>query len=205
MIRAAITVNGTELARCLTNVNAFVPAKSRCPAVRMAINWVGVEFTACDGYTIGVDRLTAATEGDATVYLTREAAKALESEARGAKKAPIEIAVDDDGAVTLAVGNATHEYDTTGDDEIPELFALGDRLLERLQNRAVNMPECVAFQPELFARFSKVKPCDGSTPIMDMRLNGPTDAAQIKIGPTFVGAIAPITREYAPEGTLFDD
>jgi hypothetical protein len=78
--------------------------------------------------------------------------------------------------------------------ESREVWALCDELLERMTQRPPEEPDVIAFDPDLFTRFRKVKSSGDMDKVIDFVYQGQGNPMLAKIGPTFVGAIMPIDR-----------
>lgn len=205
MARASIIAS--DLARILTNANAFVPAKTEFPYVRLRIGNNRVAVLTCDNYTIVSDHVECSTTDSDELYLTSEGSKDLESLARSARKLHASLESDADG-LTVTVGNQTNQIQLVTPDSASEaacgriMFA-ADELMAVVEKRPADLVFC-AFMPSLIGRFGKVKPASGDQ-IIDLKPTGVNDVVFVKVGATFRGAIRPILRSRAPEGTLFDD
>lgn len=92
------------------------------------------------------------------------------------------------------------------------LWPLVDDLFTRLDGRPPSMPELVAFDSQLLARFSKVKVAkvkgksgENLERALDMCIFDAKEPILIRIGPTFKGVIMPIDRDVHRENVEQDD
>lgn len=211
-----------DVLRAVTNVNGFIPARSRYPAVRYELV-PGLVVTAADLYVIGQDSVEsefAPSGAPAEIILPAEASKELEKFIREAKRDRVELeigeipeyglrlwAIDTDSSASKSWGEITDELDP---EKWRKWFGLVDSLLEPLERRSdeeLRLPDAIGFQPARLSVFSKVR-VEGEaadSTVMDLRIFDPDSPVHVKIGSSFRGAIQPITREAAPEGALHDE
>lgn len=219
---SAQTFEAPDVTRAVTNVNGFVPAASRFPVVRYELV-PGLVVTAADLYVIGQDSADSEFEPSgvpAEIVLSAKDSKDLEKFLRACKRDRVELeigeideigvrlwATDTDSGQGLHWGEAVHE---TEPDKWARWFELVDSLLEPLERRSdeeLRLPDAIAFQPARLSTFAKVR-IDGEAAdatVMDLRVFDASSPVAVRIGPTFRGAIMPITREEAPVGALWPD
>ena len=210
-MRASATLNSEDMARVASNALAFLPARAMVKTARLQLSSAGLEVTGTDGYTIGQD--TAPVEGyegpaeGVTVHVSREALADLDSAGRKDKKGFGKLDVrPGDGVIFRPSTNdvPTAAQDVSGQASA-DLWASLDSLFTRLERQAPALPELVAFDPALLARFSKVKAPKvkhGDAALdrcLDMAIFDPKAPILVKIGPTFRGVIMPVDRDVHAE------
>ncbi|MFJ9423409.1 hypothetical protein [Streptomyces sp. NPDC101249] len=207
-LQASVTLPSEEMARAAYNAHAFVPARAMVKTARVELGPAGLRFTGTDGYAIGQD--TAAVEGyegppeGVTVHVERDALAALDTAGRKDKKGFGKLELRPGDGLVFRPGNndtPTAAQDTSAlADE--QLWGMLDSLFTRLEGRPLALPELVAFDPALLARFSKVKAPkgkDGLGRALDMCVFNAKEPILCKIGPSFRGVIMPIDREVHEE------
>jgi len=207
-LEASLTLPSEEMARAAYNALAFFPARSMVKTARVQVSPAGLTVTGTDGYAIGQD--TAPVEdyegpsGGVTLHVGRDALADLDSAGRKDKKGFGRLEVKPGDGLVFRPGNndtptAAQDVSAQADDA---LWGMLDSLFTRLEGRPLAVPELVAFDPALLARFSKVKAPkgkDGLGRALDMLIFDAKEPILIKIGPTFRGVIMPIDREVHGE------
>lgn len=201
---AEANLPGPDLARVLNNALVFVPARSRVPYVRVSIGGGYVIATGTDSYTVGTDSAAAMTADSTTVYVERKDVQELEKAARLAKKEDVVLEVKRDVAtdlhhIRLTVGDVyIGPFLTAKDEDADLVFKHVDVLMDRLDRQEPVALHTIAFGPDLFARFSKVRgERDHTMHVIPQARDKP---ALVRIGPTFRGAIMPIVPIEPEEG-----
>ena len=198
----SLTVEGGALARVTFNALTFIPKSARNKFVRVTFNADTVEFAASDEYTAGKDSAPAhGGPGQPVSFaLSRDDLEELEATSRLWKKSPILLTLT---ATELVASGPGEPVRLT---RLP-IHSQAWRLLDRLyavgeQGSWLTGP--VAFDPNLFARFGKVKSVTDR--VADYLLRGPELPVLVKVGPTFCGLVMPLQRAraeaHAP-GTLW--
>lgn len=212
-----LTVESDDLARIFTNALAFFPARSIVKTALLRVYGGSIEATGTDTYTVGRDWCevrewnSEAGAMDAlpiVIELDREGWADIEKQARadkgktgrleftpgdalvfrpGGQKAENGVAQDMTGKLSTKLTNS----ETL---ESREVWQLCDELLERMAERPMIEPHVIAFDPDLFTRFHRVKPSGDAEKVIDFLYQGEGNPMLAKIGPTFVGAIMPIDR-----------
>jgi hypothetical protein len=171
---------------------------------RVELSPAGLRFTGTDGYAIGqdsapVEEYDGPAEG-VTVHVGRDVLAELDTAGRKDKKGFGKFEVKPGDGLVFRPGN--NDVPTAGQDAAAEadeaLWSMLDVLFTRLDGRPVSVPELVAFDPGLLARFSKVKAPkgkDGLGRALDMLIFDSKEPILCKIGPTFRGVIMPIDRD----------
>lgn len=208
---ALATLPSEEMARVAYNALCFLPARSQVKTARLELSPDGLTATGTDGYAIGQDTAPLETykgppEG-ITVHVTREALADLDTGGRKDKKGfgTLELRPGD-GVVFKPYNNdvPTAAQDA-GEQANEQLWSMLDDLFTRLEGRKPALPELVAFDAQLLARFAKVKApkvknCDANLDrALDMCVFDSKEPILIKIGPTFRGVIMPIDRDVHRE------
>ncbi|MEV5084978.1 hypothetical protein AB0K74_41610 [Streptomyces sp. NPDC056159] len=207
-----MTLYSEDMARVAYNAHSFFPARSMVKTARLQVGPGGLTITGTDGYAVGQDTCPVeAFEGPPeglTVHLDRTALADLDSAGRKDKKGFGRLDVKPgDGVIFRPANNDTP---TAGQDvraQADDVWGMLDSLFTRLEGRPVALPEVVAFDPGLLARFSKVKAPkgkDGLGRAMDMYVFNSAEPILCKIGPTFRGVIMPIDREVHAENVGSD-
>ncbi|MEV7589747.1 hypothetical protein AB0O42_05690 [Streptomyces sp. NPDC089922] len=205
---AKATLLSEDMARVAYNAHAFIPARGMVKTARLHLGPSGLTATATDGYAIGEDAvLVEGYDGPAegvTLHVGREGLADLDSAGRKDKKGfgRFEM-VAGDGLIFRPANNdtptAAPDVSTEADEMIWEML---DSLFTRLEERPVNMPEIVAFDPSLLARFAKVKAPKGKGGLgraLDMIVHDAKAPILCRIGPSFRGVIMPIDRDVHAE------
>lgn len=210
-MRASATLPSEEMARAAYNALAFVPARSQVKTARLELSGAGLTVTGTDGYAIGQDTAPVESyEGPSeglTVHVDREALAALDTGGRKDKKGFGKLEVHPgDGLIFRPANNdtptAAQDASAQADDG---LWGMLDSLFQRLERRMPALPELVAFDAALLARFSKVKAPkvkSGDSNLdrcLDMCVYDSKEPILIKLGPTFRGVIMPIDRDVHAE------
>lgn len=199
-------LSGAELARVLANAYFMVPARAQSQHFMISVAYDFVMAAGTDSYIVGMDYAESQNDGMGGIRVDRETLGEIESLARlkGKKE-----------RVILRINTEVNELCLTYQDkesgETVHVYREGQPLETDLWNSIMDMvkrewgdtrPEFVAFNPELFARFAKVK-CVPDR-VMDLWFAGAGEPALVKVGPTFVGLVMPLERErartYSPEG-----
>jgi hypothetical protein len=198
------SINGLELSRVLANALAFVPARAKTPFIRLSVGWGYVSATGTDTYAVGHDVAACPTSGSVSVTLNRADAVDLEAAARKDKKGLGTLTVERQGVLYLP-SQASVEGSGVAQvsEDHSELWDACDRLLDRLEGSRLALPTVVAFQPDILARFAKVKAVGEN--VADFYFYDQHAQVLVRFGETFRGAIMPITREQAPEGSLWNE
>ncbi|MCB5179488.1 hypothetical protein [Streptomyces antimicrobicus] len=196
------------MARAAYNAHAFLPARSMVKTARVRLSPAGLEVTGTDGYAIGQDTAPledyAGPPGGVTLHVDREALADLDGAGRKDKKGygRFEIAPGD-GLIFRPANNDVPTAAQDASDQADErLWEMLDSLFTRLGGRPSAVPELVAFDPALLARFSKVKAPkgkDGLGRALDMLVYDSKEPILCRIGPTFRGVIMPIDRDVHAE------
>lgn len=194
-------IAGLELSRVLNNALAFVPARAKTPFIRLSVGWGYVSCMGTDTYAVGSDSAVAATSGSTSVTLGRSDAVDLEKAARADKKGYGTLTLERGGVLFLP-SQASVEGSGVAQEfgDHSELWDACEALLVRLEDRTVSLPVTVAFQPDILARFAKVKAVGEN--VADFYFSDESSQVLVKFGESFRGAIMPITRDKAPEGSL---
>ncbi|MFC9231023.1 hypothetical protein ACFTZI_19020 [Streptomyces decoyicus] len=207
-MQASVTLPSEEMARAVYNAHAFIPARSMVKTARLELGPAGLRVTGTDGYAIGQDTAPVEDyEGPAdgvTLYVDRAALADLDTGGRKDKKGFGRLEVKPGDGLIFRPGNndtptATQDARAQADDAV---WGMVDSLFTRLEGRPLALPELVAFDPALLARFSKVKAPkgkDGLGRALDMCVFDSKEPILCKIGPTFRGVIMPIDREVHEE------
>ncbi|MEU9975107.1 hypothetical protein [Streptomyces sp. NPDC051014] len=207
-MQVSATLPSEELARAAYNALAFLPARAMVKTARIELGPAGLRVTGTDGYAIGQD--TAPVEdyegplSGLTLHVGREALADLDTAGRKDKKGFGRLDLKPGDGLVFRPGNndtptAAQDASAQADER---LWGMLDSLFQRLEGRPAALPELVAFDPALLARFSKVKAPkgkDGLGRALDMCVYDSTEPILIKIGPTFRGVIMPIDREVHEE------
>lgn len=207
-MQASATLPSDEMARAAYNAHAFVPARSMVKTARIELGPAGLRITGTDGYAIGQD--TAPVEdyegpaGGVAVHVERDALAALDTGGRKDKKGFGRLEVrPGDGLVFRPANNdvptAARDAAALADEQF---WGMLDTLFTRLEGRPLALPELVAFDPALLARFSKIKAPkgkDGLGRALDMLIFDAREPILCKVGPTFRGVIMPIDRDVHAE------
>ncbi|MCP9207822.1 hypothetical protein [Streptomyces cucumeris] len=175
---------------------------------RIQLGPAGLTVTGTDGYAIGQDAAPVEDyEGPAdgvTLHVDRTALADLDTGGRKDKKGFGRLEVKPGDGLIFRPGNndtptAAQDASAQADER---LWGMLDSLFTRLDGRPLAVPELVAFDPALLARFSKVKAPkgkDGLGRALDMCVYDSKEPILCKIGPTFRGVIMPIDREVHEE------
>lgn len=203
-MHAQVTLPSEELARAAYNAYSFMPARSAVKTARIELGPAGLRVTGTDGYAVGQD--TAPLEDyegppeGVTLHVDRVALADLDTAGRKDKKGfgRLEIRPGDG----LIFRPANNDFPTCAQDAAAHaderVWEMIDGLFTRLEGRPLALPELVAFDPALLARFSKVKAPkgkDGLGRALDMCVFDSKEPILCKIGPTFRGVIMPIDRD----------
>ena len=201
-----------ELVRALTNVNGFVPAASKFPVVRYELV-PGLTVTAADLYTVGSEDVEPIEFSGApeSIIVSSEHSKALEKFVREAKRGEVTLELNENGLRAIDVDRDRGEFPPAYVEGDPEkwdrFFELVEEVMVALERRTeeeLRLPDAIAFQPQRLAAFAKVRvPGDGV--VMDLSITTADDAVLVKIGPTFRGAIQPVTRAKANPEMLWPE
>lgn len=210
-MEASVTLPSEEMARAVYNALAFLPARSMVKTARLELSSEGLRATGTDGYAIGqdtcpVESYSGPSEG-LTVHVGRSVLADLDTAGRKDKKGFGRLEVKPgDGVIFRPANNDTptagQDLASQADDNV---WAMLDDLFKRLEGRPPSMPELVAFDAALLARFSKVKAAKVKTGdsnlerCLDMAIFDAKEPILIKIGPTFRGVIMPIDRDVHEE------
>jgi hypothetical protein len=207
-LEASATLPSEELARAAYNALAFLPARSMVKTARVQLGPAGLRVTGTDGYAIGEDAAPVedynGPEGGLTLHVDRGVLADLDTAGRKDKKGFGRLELRPRDGLIFRPGNndtPTAGQDASGQDD-ERVWAMLDSLFTRLEGRPPSMPELVAFDPALLARFSKVKAPKGKDNLgraMDMCIFDSKEPILIKIGPTFRGVIMPIDRDVHEE------
>ncbi|MEV6730578.1 hypothetical protein [Streptomyces sp. NPDC051364] len=208
---AAAEVPSEEMARVAYNALAFLPARSMVKTARLELSPEGLRATGTDGYAIGQDSAPvddySGPPGGFTVHVDRTVLAELDTAGRKDKKGFGRLEVRPGDGLIFRPGN--NDTPTAGQDVSGQaddnLWAMLDSLFTRLEGRKPALPELVAFDAALLARFSKVKAPkvknhDANLDrCLDMCVFNSKEPILIKIGPTFRGVIMPIDRDVHAE------
>lgn len=187
-----------ELARLTHNALAFMPARSAVKVCRIKLDFDGLSIMATDLYTVGEDfcAVDAKLEFDHSIDLSRDDLQALDKAARAAKKETIRIVVRHQDGMEYFTEDVHGTFlDASAQRPNLDLWDKCDGLLTRLERGTFQIPEYLMIDPKLMAAFGKVKRPDGEDMGADLYISSPDDPILIKIGPTFRGALMPISRE----------
>jgi hypothetical protein len=200
------------MARIAYNALAFLPARSMVKTARLQLGPAGLRATGTDGYAIGQDSAPVedyeGPTGGVTVHVDRSVLADLDTAGRKDKKGFGRLEVKSADGLVFRPGN--NDTPTAGQDlsaTAEPVWDFIDDLFTRLEGRPLALPELVAFDAALLARFSKVKApkvkLEGSGAnlerCLDMCVFNAREPILIKIGPTFRGVIMPIDREVHAE------
>lgn len=212
MSEAVATVPSEEMARVVYNALAFLPARSMVKTARLELDSAGLRATGTDGYAIGQDTCPvedySGPPGGLTVHVDRSVLADLDTAGRKDKKGFGKFEVKPADGLIFRPGN--NDTPTAGQDlsaTVEPVWDFIDDLFTRLEGRPPALPELVAFDAALLARFSKVKApkvkLEGSGAnlerCLDMAVFNSKEPILIKIGPSFRGVIMPIDREVHAE------
>jgi hypothetical protein len=213
---AVATASSEELARVAYNALAFLPARSMVKTARLELSPDGLRATGTDGYAIGQDACPvedySGPSGGLTVHVDRSVLADLDSAGRKDKKGFGRLEVKPGDGLVFRPGN--NDTPTAGQDlsaTAEPVWDFIDDLFTRLAGRPPSLPELIAFDAALLARFSKVKAPKvkkGDTNLercLDMAVFNAKEPILIKIGPTFRGVIMPIDRDVHRENVEQDD
>ncbi|MGW6571684.1 hypothetical protein ACWGAN_05845 [Streptomyces sp. NPDC054945] len=207
-MKASATLPSEEMARAVYNAHAFLPARSMVKTARLHLSPAGLRATGTDGYAIGQD--TAPLEDydgpreGVTLHVGREALADLDTAGRKDKKGFGRFEMSAGDGLIFRPGNndtptAAQDASAQADERVWEML---DSLFTRLEGRPLAVPEVVAFDPALLARFSKVKAPkgkDGLGRALDVLIFDSKEPILCRIGPTFRGVIMPIDRDVHAE------
>ncbi|MFJ7590202.1 hypothetical protein ACIQZO_23015 [Streptomyces sp. NPDC097617] len=196
------------MARAVYNAHAFLPARSMVHTARLELSPAGLRATGTDGYAIGQD--TAPLEDydgppeGVTLHVGREALADLDTAGRKDKKGYGRFELTTGDGLIFRPGNndiptAAQDASAQADERVWEML---DSLFTRLEGRPLAVPELVAFDPALLARFSKVKAPKGKGGLgraLDVLIFDSKEPILCRIGPTFRGVIMPIDRDVHTE------
>jgi hypothetical protein len=199
------------MARVAYNALAFLPARALVKTARLEISSAGLRMTGTDGYAIGQDTAPVESyEGPSEgliVHLSREALGDLDGGGRKDRKGSGRLEVRPGDGVIFRPEN--NDVPTAAQDASAQadasLWPMVDDLFTRLERRTPTLPELIAFDPALLARFSKVKAPKsklGDVALdrcLDMAIYDSKEPILVKIGPTFRGVIMPIDRDVHAE------
>ncbi|MFC7979493.1 hypothetical protein ACFUT3_30200 [Streptomyces cinereoruber] len=205
-MHASATLPSEELARAAYNAHAFFPARSMVKTARVQLGPAGLVITGTDGYAVGQDSAPVEDyEGPAegvTLHVGREALADLDTAGRKDKKGFGRLELKPgDGSIFRPGNNDTPAAALTVEPDA-RVWDMIDGLFTRLEGRPPTLPELVAFDATLLARFSKVKAPkgkDGLGRALDMCVYDSKEPILVKIGPTFRGVIMPIDRDVHEE------
>ena len=207
MSEAVATLASEEMARVVYNALSFLPARSMVKTARLELSIDGLRATGTDGYAIGQDWCPVedygGPEGGLTVHVDRSVLADLDTAGRKDKKGFGRVELKPGDGLVFRPGN--NDTPTAGQDlsaTTEPVWGFIDDLFTRLAGRPLSLPELVAFDPALLARFSKVKAPkgkDGLGRALDMCVFDAREPILIRIGPTFRGVIMPIDREVHAE------
>lgn len=203
-MQASATVPSEELARVAYNALCFIPARSMVKTARIHLGPAGLAATGTDGYAVGqdsgpVEAYNGPAEG-VTLHVDRTALADLDTAGRKDKKGFGKLELLPGDGLVFRPGNndtptAAQDAAAQADDAV---WGMLDSLFTRLEGRPVSLPEVVAFDPALLARFSKVKAPkgkDGLGRALDLLIFDSKEPILCRIGPTFRGVIMPIDRD----------
>ncbi|WP_326827376.1 hypothetical protein [Streptomyces sp. NBC_01751] len=206
------------MARIAYNALAFLPARAQVKTARLELSPNGLRATGTDAYAIGQDScLLESYEGPPegiTFHVSRETLAELDTGGRKDKKGFGRIEIrPGDGLIFQSANNDTPVVAQDMRELIDgRLWPLVDDLFTRLDGRPPSMPELVAFDSQLLARFSKVKVAkvkgksgENLERALDMCIFDAKEPILIRIGPTFKGVIMPIDRDVHRENVEQDD
>jgi hypothetical protein len=195
------------MARVVYNALAFLPARSRVKTARIELGFAGLRATGTDGYAIGQDACPvedfSGPQGGLTVHVDRSVLADLDTAGRKDKKGFGRLELRPGDGLIFRPGN--NDTPTAGQDVSGQadhgLWGMLDSLFTRLEGRPPSLPELVAFDNALLARFSKVKApkvkaADSNLErCLDMAIFDAKEPILVRIGPTFRGVIMPIDRD----------
>jgi hypothetical protein len=177
---------------------------------RLELSPAGLRVTGTDGYAIGQDTAPVedynGPEGGLTVHVDRSVLADLDTTGRKDKKGFGRFEVKPGDGLVFRPGN--NDTPSAGQDlsaTAEPVWDFIDTLFTRLEGRPLALPELVAFDAALLARFSKVKApkvkgADTNLErCLDMCVFNAKEPILIKIGPTFRGVIMPIDRDVHAE------
>lgn len=218
-----LNVEAEEFARVMTNALAFFPARSQIKTAQLVVYPDRITATGTDAYTIGRDSCAAwnwqSQEADIPVHIEidRDGWREIEAQARKDKKSTGTLDYLPGDCLTYRPGGDKAEIATAQDmtgkpwpNSVGGLSGIDfwdecAALLQRLDEPSDAIPGVMAFDPQYFGRFQKVKTpkeFDGEK-ILSFAYQGQSEPMLAKVGPSFVGAIMPIDletyRENQPE------
>jgi hypothetical protein len=209
---AVATVPSEDMARVVYNALSFLPARSMVKSARLELSSDGLRATGTDGYAIGQDWCPvedySGPQGGLTVHVDRSVLADLDTAGRKDKKGFGKLELRPGDGLVFRPGN--NDTPSAGQDlsaTAEPVWDFIDDLFTRLAGRPLALPELVAFDAALLARFSKVKApkvkLEGSGAnlerCLDMCVFNAKEPILIKIGPTFKGVIMPIDRDVHAE------
>ncbi|WP_344961196.1 hypothetical protein [Streptomyces thioluteus] len=200
----SFVIDGAEFAKAAWNALIFTPARSPIPAAKMYLSGEESYLLATDTYTIGRPSLgpTRGVVRPVSRDLTREDLSRLDKVGR-ASKGEVRIDVpEDNGLIVNGLQVDVQEVIPDRTASVSYDRSVWDRcraLMERLEREEPSIPELLALDPELLARFGKIKTPKGTTPLLDMRITSPSDPILIRCGPNFMGALMPVDRAVASQ------
>lgn len=198
------SIAAPELARLTHNALAFMPARSAVGVCRIIVGRDNGDpifiVTATDLFAVGTDTASVSNldpKAFGMIDLSREDLVTLDKIARAKKKDEVRIEIrHQDGMSVLDDNGAWMPFLDASERRQPaDLWERVDDSLQRLQRVSPVIPELLALDPSIMAKFGKVK-CSGET-IADLYISDPSEPILVKIGPTFVGAIMPVDRDRA--------
>ncbi|MGH7484966.1 MAG: hypothetical protein ACREMY_05065 [bacterium] len=209
----SIVVPSEDLSRILWSALAFTPARSHYRFVRLSISMGWLEAMASDSYSIGSDSAPGMQHGDAAhIVIDASEAKAAEQAIRAHDKCNVAVSFTDvpTQRVTFRVddyndGEVIAELTDLGSGEAEKLFKLCDSLLEKLDPLDFKVPNKLALRASLLAPFLRLRFNGNAGDVLDFYVADPNEPILVRYGATFVGAIMPIAREEAPEGSLWQE
>ncbi|WP_436776033.1 hypothetical protein [Yinghuangia sp. YIM S09857] len=199
-----VHVDGTEFARACHNALCQIPARpARFPWARLALTADLVTVMGTDGYTLG--RATCRLEGvrnvgdGISVCVPREGLAELDRLGRAAK-GTVAVIVRPEAVEVVSMGSGGAAGIVMCEPvTLPmiELWEAADEILNAWPTKRPAIPELLALDPVLWARFAKVKVETRKAAMADLLITAVDDPVLVKIGPAFVGAIMPVDRTVA--------
>jgi hypothetical protein len=218
MTALSIDVDSVELGKVLANAVPFTAARSKFPVVRLLAGRNGaVTAMATDGYTIGHAWTLGPDMKASEATIALKDASELEKLARMDRSGTTATGQHGRGRLEFTPGDCLvftpelkgeplilQDLGQTGTayGSYSELWEHCAELLDRLSdNEPVDQPEAALFDPNLLARFAKVKAETetGDDAVMDMLFQEGSSPVLVKIGSTFRGAIMPVSRRANAE------
>lgn len=206
-----ITVNAATLREALGNVAPHTAKGDTVPvldAVRFESDGTTLTVIATDRYTLATQTLPTIADTDSQPFTTlldgddvKRIVAALKDIPRGVNEWPVQIS-EDDWAVTVTVvyaGTSLRCVPVAG--EFPKWASIMDGAAQAATDTANTTPH-QAYNPQLIAKFAKVKVDGRATMAMRMFFVAPNKPAYVEIGETFRAVLMPVRVEWPAESTV---